>query len=90
MKQEFLKMYDSNVDAIFRYCYRMTHSRDEARNITEETFRRAWDTHGENIPSIEESDTILRAIATKLLRQHNAKHSKPMPQFSMYFPNPNV
>jgi DNA-directed RNA polymerase specialized sigma24 family protein len=72
MKAEFLKVYDRNVDAIFRYCFRKTGDRTLAKNITDETFKRVWDyrTAGDSIANMESS---LRSIASRLLRQQAAK-----------------
>lgn len=41
-EQEFLAAYDAYADAIFRMCYAKTGNRDEAKDLSQETFVRAW------------------------------------------------
>jgi RNA polymerase sigma-70 factor (ECF subfamily) len=40
--QQFLAAYDEHADAIFRFCYAQTGRRDDARDLTQDTFARAW------------------------------------------------
>ncbi len=42
-KQAFLESYDLYSDAIFRYAYLKTSSRDKALDIAQDTFARAWE-----------------------------------------------
>ncbi|MCC2630655.1 MAG: hypothetical protein K0S38_464 [Candidatus Paceibacter sp.] len=80
MKAEFLKIYDRNADAIFRYCLRESHDRAVALAITDATFKKVWDYRmmGESVSSVESS---LRSIASRLLRQHAEKKIAPKTEF---------
>lgn len=42
MEEEFLKVYEAQNDAIFRYCYFRVYSREKARDLTQEAFIKAW------------------------------------------------
>jgi len=39
----FLAAYDAYADAIFRYCYVRLHDREQAKDVTQETFVRTWE-----------------------------------------------
>ncbi len=39
---EYLLAYDQNADALFRFVYFRTHSREDARDIVQETFLKTW------------------------------------------------
>jgi RNA polymerase sigma-70 factor (ECF subfamily) len=40
--QQFLAAYDEHADAIFRFCYAQTGRRDDARDLVQDTYTRAW------------------------------------------------
>jgi DNA-directed RNA polymerase specialized sigma24 family protein len=84
MKQEFLKLYDRNVDVIFRYCLRETHNRVLAKKITEEAFKKMWDYQYPDT-SMTEMDTTLRSIATRLLRHHKQKTAELIESINVKF-----
>ena len=42
IREEFLRAYELNADAIFRFVYFRTHEREDARDIVQETFLRTW------------------------------------------------
>ena len=42
-EREFLKAYDAFSDAIFRHCYFRVYDREHAKDLTQETFVRAWE-----------------------------------------------
>ncbi len=42
IEKEFIKLYDRYSDAIFRYCYFRVWNRDQARDLTQETFAKTW------------------------------------------------
>ena len=41
---EFMKVYDAHVDAIFRHCYFRVFDRERARDLVQETFLKTWAT----------------------------------------------
>ena len=43
MKEDFVSLYNSESDAIFRYCYIRTSNRESALDLTQDTFMRFWD-----------------------------------------------
>lgn len=41
--QDFLHVYEQNADPIFRFCYFRLRDREEAKDVTQETFLRVWE-----------------------------------------------
>lgn len=41
-QKEFLEAYDAYADAIFRFCFFRTNDRELAKDLTQETFMKAW------------------------------------------------
>src|SRR4051812_29307947 len=41
---EFTQLYTTEADAIFRYCFIRTSQREVARDLTQDTFMRLWNT----------------------------------------------
>jgi RNA polymerase sigma-70 factor (ECF subfamily) len=41
--KQFMEMYDSFSDELFRFCLSKTRNRDEALDVTQETFVKTWD-----------------------------------------------
>src|SRR3989344_1180814 len=67
MKTEFLKFYDSQADAIFRYCLFRVNSRDEALDIAQETWRKVWEAHFSRKKEIENPRSYLFTVARNTL-----------------------
>jgi RNA polymerase sigma-70 factor (ECF subfamily) len=42
LEAQFIRAYDELADAIFRYCFYRMYDRERARELTQETFTRAW------------------------------------------------
>jgi RNA polymerase sigma-70 factor (ECF subfamily) len=43
LEEQFLTMYDSHADAIFRHCYFRVYDRERAKELTQEAFTRTWE-----------------------------------------------
>lgn len=43
IERQFLEVYDSHADAVFRHCYFRVYSRERAKEIMQEAFMRAWE-----------------------------------------------
>jgi len=41
-EQQFLKIYETYADAIYRHCYYRVSDKDRAKDFTQETFTRTW------------------------------------------------
>lgn len=76
-EHEFLSVYDSHADSIFRLCYAKTGSRDEAKDLTQETFTRVWERLGRNEAEIENLRAFLFAVARNLIKDYYKK-KKPV------------
>ncbi len=76
-EQEFLETYDSHADSVFRLCYAKTGSRDEAKDLTQETFLRVWDRLGKEGAEIENLRAFLYTVARNLIKDYYKK-KKPV------------
>ena len=66
MRPDFLKAYDEFADAIFRHCYFRVSDRDKAKDITQETFLRAWE-YMEKGNEINSMRSFLYRVANNLI-----------------------
>ncbi len=66
MRPDFLKAYDEFADAIFRHCYFRMSDRDKAKDITQETFLRAWE-YLEKGNEIQAMRSFLYRVANNLI-----------------------
>ncbi|OGI69819.1 hypothetical protein A3A09_03460 [Candidatus Nomurabacteria bacterium RIFCSPLOWO2_01_FULL_42_20] len=75
-QREFVAVYDEFSDAIFRYCYIQTSDRDIARDLTQDTFMKAWE-YLVNVEhtrkKIEYMKAFLYKIATNLIIDYRRK-----------------
>ncbi len=63
----FLEAYDKYADAIFRHCYfHLARGREEAKDLTQETFSRAWK-YMAGGHKVENLRALLYRIATNLI-----------------------
>jgi RNA polymerase sigma-70 factor (ECF subfamily) len=74
---EFLSIHDSYADSIFRLCYAKTGNRDEAKDLTQETFLRVWDRLGKEGAEIENLKAFLFTVARNLIKDYYKK-KKPV------------
>lgn len=65
-EQEFLKAYDELADAIFRHCYFRTFSREDARDIAQDTFVRTWEYLADG-RTVENLRAFLYKVANNLI-----------------------
>lgn len=71
----FAEAYDAHADAIFRHCYLRVYDRELARDLTQETFMKAWKHYGESEEKIENLKSLLYKIATNLIIDHSRRPS---------------
>ncbi len=69
----FTEAYDKHSDAIFRHCYLRVYDRDLARDLTQETFMKAWNHYSESEEKIENLKALLYKIATNLIIDHSRR-----------------
>ena len=71
-EEKFLSYYDRYADPIFRYCfYRLYHKRELAKEITQETFLRAWELSRKN--DVDNMRALLYKIARNLIIDYSRK-----------------
>jgi RNA polymerase sigma-70 factor (ECF subfamily) len=69
LERKFLKAYDELSDAIFRHCYFRVFNRERAKELTQETFMRAW----ENIGEVQNLKAFLYKVANNLIIDESRK-----------------
>ena len=66
-KAQFIELYNREVNAIFRFCLLRTSSRDQAMDITQDTFMRFWDTLSRGGKEINHPKAFLFKVAKNLI-----------------------
>lgn len=84
MKTDFLKLYERNVDAVYRYCYRKVGDKGTAKLLTEETFKKMWDYMSPS-SSVLEIESTLFSIASRVIRKHLEKSTIARPDMQFKF-----
>jgi DNA-directed RNA polymerase specialized sigma24 family protein len=72
MQTTFITLYDQYVDDIFRQCYRKTHNKEIAKNITHQIFTKTWDNVQTNSSEKEIKD-LLFTITRNALIEHTQR-----------------
>ncbi len=68
IKKEFEKIYDSNIEHIFRFAYLKVSSKDDAEDITSRAFVKLWEAlNSENKNNIKNSRAFLYKITRNLV-----------------------
>lgn len=67
VQTEFRKIYDSEADAVYRFCLLRTSDQDLALDLTQDTFMRFWDTVANKGKVIKNSRAFLFAVARNLI-----------------------
>lgn len=76
MQDEFLKAYEAYSDAIFRYCYFRVYNRERARELSQETFMKAWEYLSRTGKKIDNLRAFLYKIATNLIIDDSRQKGK--------------
>src|SRR3989338_4735544 len=76
MQDEFLQAYEAYNDAIFRYCYFRVYDRERARELSQETFMKAWEYLSRTGKKIENLRAFLYKIATNLIIDNSRQKGK--------------
>jgi RNA polymerase sigma-70 factor, ECF subfamily len=71
-EQDFLAAYDAYSDELFRFCILKTRNRDEALDLVQETFTRAWD-YLRRGKTIEQIRPFLYRVARNLIIDQSRK-----------------
>jgi RNA polymerase sigma-70 factor (ECF subfamily) len=82
IEKDFAAAYDQHADAIFRHCYTRTGNRALARDLTQETFLRAWGSVAEGA-AIDNLRAFLYRIATNAVIDHVRKAKEYSLDFMM-------
>ena len=73
MHDQFLTAYDQHADAIFRYCFFRTSSKDVAADLVQETFTKTW-AHIAAGGQIQNLKAFLYRTAHNLIVDHYRAH----------------
>lgn len=74
---QFLEAHEAYADVIFRMCLSKTSSRDEAKDLTQETFMRVWERLASGREKIENLRAFLFTVARNLIKDYY-KRKKPV------------
>lgn len=72
-EKRFLEIYDRYADAIFRFCVVRVTDREIAKDLTQDTFMRFWDTLRKG-DEVTYPKTMLYTIARNRIIDHYRKH----------------
>jgi len=67
MKESFVRVYASESDSVFRFCFLRTSDREVAIDLTQEAFVRLWDTLSKGDADISNHRAFLFTIARHLV-----------------------
>lgn len=73
LHDEFSKIYDENIDAIFRFCLIRVSDADLAKDITQETFINAWKYLSTQNTEVKNIKALLYKIAKNLIIDNSRK-----------------
>ncbi len=73
-EQKFLKAYDDNAKALWRYAYFRVSEQELAEDLVSETFMRAWDKYREN--PLEQLRPLLYRILHNLIIDYYRRHKE--------------
>lgn len=71
-EHDFLESYDAHADAIFRYCFFKVSDYDQAKDLTQETFMKAWQELAGG-KEIDNHKAYLYRVATNLVIDYYRK-----------------
>lgn len=77
LNTEFLALYDEYADVLFRLCYGKTSSREEAKDLVQETFVRVFERLERGGERIENLRAFLFTVARNLIKDYYKK-KKPV------------
>ncbi len=72
-EQQILAAYDAYADALFRHCYFRLYDREEAKDVVQNVFMRAWEYVSDG-NTIENTRAFLYRAANNLVIDHVRKH----------------
>ncbi len=70
---DFVALYDTHADAVFRLCYAKTSSREEAKDLTQEAFTRVFERMQSPKTRIENGSAFLFTVTRNLIKDHYKK-----------------
>ncbi len=73
-QKEFEKVYDENVDQIFRFVYLKVSSKDDAEDLTSKAFTRLWETMQKKEEEIRDPRALLYSITRNMVVDYYRKH----------------
>lgn len=76
-RDDYLAAYDLYADAVFRMCYGKTSNREEAKDMTQETFVRVWQRVASDREEIENLRAFIFTVARNLIKDYY-KRKKPV------------
>ena len=78
-QEVFLEVYDQSSDAVFRLCLSKTSSREEAKDLTQETFTKSWEYLMREDREVENMKAFVFTVARNLIKDYYKK-KKSIPE----------
>lgn len=76
VEKQFLRLYDQNADAIFRYCYFRLFDHELAKEFAQEVFLRGWREFSDHAKKIKYPKALLYKIANNLIIDYKRKRKE--------------
>lgn len=73
---EFAKIYDANIDKIYRFVFLRVNSKESAQDIVSETFTKCWNTYKDAPDNIKNPRAFLYRAAKNLVIDHYRKQGR--------------
>jgi len=67
MTKQFMDLYNSQSDAVFRYCFFRVSDREQCKDIVQEAFTRLWDAFVKDVENIKNPRALLFRITSNLI-----------------------
>lgn len=75
-RKEFSKIYDSNIERIYRYVFLRVNSEEIAQDLTSDTFIKAWEVFRKDKNKIKNPSAFLYRVAKNLVVDHYRKKGR--------------
>lgn len=76
LKKQFSKIYDKNIDAIYRFVFFKVNSEEIAQDLTSEAFLKGWEVFQREGSKVENPRALIYRIARNLVIDHYRKKDK--------------
>jgi len=76
IQAQFSKIYDANIEKIYRFVFLRVNSKESAQDLTSETFTKCWDSFKANPDNIKNPRAFLYKTAKNLVIDHYRRQGR--------------